>query len=284
MNVQLSRRLLLQASGALGLLYLAGCQNKGAMPGDAGLADATPDIPWPDPPLSPVRGAPGNVYYPTPGPGGMGRLPPTTIGGVPMPVEPSPLPGGANAGVIARGQWTRAGVGRPNSIYPLNGVKRITIHHDGMDVFTERNFSRCATRIEQIRQSHLRRTAKGGGRWADIGYHYVVDAQGRVWEGRSIRYQGAHVQDHNENNMGILCLGNFERQSPTREQTAALDRFVATQMRSYGVPLSRVYTHRELNPTECPGRNLQRYMVQTRSRGGGMMLAAVEMGAERLLG
>lgn len=280
MNVPLSRRMLLQASGALGLLYLAGCQKNAPGADDAGLSTATPDIPWPEPPTSPVRAAPGNVYYPTPS--GPIATNPQTPGGVSIPVEPPYIPG-AGQGVIPRSQWTRAGVARPNNIYPLNGVKRITIHHDGMDAFSDRSFARCAGRIEQIRASHLQRTAKGGGRWADIGYHYVVDPQGRVWEGRSIRYQGAHVQDHNENNLGILCLGNFERQSPTREQTSALDRFVASQMRTYGVPLSRVYTHRELNPTECPGRNLQRYMVQTRSRGGGMVLAVAELGAERLL-
>jgi hypothetical protein len=280
-NAQLSRRLLLQATGALGLLYLAGCQrNAGGLADDAGLSTATPDIPWPDPPSSPVRGSPGSVYYPTPsGPitSGPGGLPPQA-----RPAEPPFVPG-IGQGVIPRSQWTRSGVARPGNIYPMNGVKRITIHHDGMDVFTERTFARCAGRIEQIRASHLRRTAKGGGRWADIGYHFIVDPQGRVWEGRSASYQGAHVQDHNENNLGILCLGNFERQSPSREQTAALDRFVASQMRTYSVSLSRVYTHRELNPTECPGRNLQRYMVQTRSRGGGMALAIAELGAPQLL-
>jgi hypothetical protein len=107
-----------------------------------------------------------------------------------------------------------------------------------------------------------------GRRWADIGYHYVIDPAGRVWEGRPTRLQGAHVKDHNENNLGIVVLGNFEEQRPTPEALRALDAFVAQQMQRLAVPISEVWTHRELMPTACPGRNLQSYMAATRSGSG----------------
>jgi hypothetical protein len=102
-----------------------------------------------------------------------------------------------------------------------------------------------------------------------------VDPSGRVWEGRSVLCQGAHVQDNNEHNLGIVVLGNFEQQVPTPAAIHSLDRFVASQMSRFNVPLRRVYTHQELRRTACPGRNLQRYMLASRSRGGNLMLAAV---------
>jgi hypothetical protein len=81
------------------------------------------------------------------------------------------------------------------------------------------------------------------------------------------------VKDTNEHNLGVLVLGNFDLQQPTPQALASLDSFVAAQMRRYRVPLSRVYTHQELRPTACPGRNLQRYMLATRTRSGRMASA-----------
>lgn len=173
-------------------------------------------------------------------------------------------------GVLPRSAWTRAGVANPRDINPMNGVRRITVHHDGMPPVELRGQSDVAARLEQIRRAHVTRRDQP---FADIGYHYIIDPQGRVWEGRSVRYQGAHVKDHNEHNLGILVLGHFNYQRPTPQALAALDRFVAQQMARYNVPLSRVMTHQEISPTECPGYHLQRYMVQTRSRDGALALA-----------
>lgn len=109
--------------------------------------------------------------------------------------------------------------------------------------------------------------------WADIGYHYVVDPAGRVWEARPIQLQGAHVKYNNEGNLGVMVMGNFEEQYPTSAASASLDDFVAELMRRHGVGVGRVYTHREIRPTACPGRNLQRVMESARSRGGALARA-----------
>ncbi|MBX3376573.1 MAG: N-acetylmuramoyl-L-alanine amidase [Phycisphaeraceae bacterium] len=170
-------------------------------------------------------------------------------------------------GVIPRREWASAG---PNLslINPMNGVRRITVHHDGMPPVSLRTKADVAHRLELIRSVHTGRSDDNGRNWADIGYHYIVDPQGRVWEGRPVRYQGAHVKQNNENNLGILVLGNFDEQRPTSEAINALDAFLADRMRAYRVPVTRVFTHQEINPTACPGFNLQSYMVATRSGRG----------------
>jgi N-acetylmuramoyl-L-alanine amidase-like protein len=164
-------------------------------------------------------------------------------------------------GVVPRSQWARYG---PNVRLadPMVRIQRITVHHDGMPPVRIATMAAAAARIELIRRGH-----RGKG-WADIGYHYIVDPQGRVWEGRPITLQGAHVKNQNPHNLGILVLGNFEIQRPTASATSAVERFLVEQMHRYRVPLSKVYTHRELAATACPGRNLQRIMVAARSRGG----------------
>ncbi|MCL4742341.1 MAG: peptidoglycan recognition protein family protein [Phycisphaerales bacterium] len=171
-------------------------------------------------------------------------------------------------GVIPRSAWTRQGpiVSRAD---PMGGINRITVHHDGMTPFTATSDAAASRRIEAIRAAHV-----NGNGWADIGYHYVIDPSGRVWEGRPLSLQGAHAGgENNRNNLGIVVLGNYDDQRPTNESIASLDNFVAAQMQRYRIPVSRVYTHQELKPTACPGRNLQAYMERTRSRGGTMARA-----------
>jgi hypothetical protein len=242
LSISLSRRAFNAAGLTTGLLWLAGCQSR----------PKAEDIPGPARPA----GSPA----PTTGP--------LTRGPVPTP---APAPG--SVPVLPRAMWTSAGVARMQHINPMNGVNRITVHHDGMTPFTSTSQADAARRIEQIRQAHLQRRAKTGEYWADIGYHYVIDPGGRVWEARSIQYQGAHVQDQNEHNLGVMCLGNYDQQSPAPATLASLDRFIADQMRRYRVPIGRVYTHQEINPTACPGRSLQRYLVSTRAPGGAMRVA-----------
>lgn len=124
-----------------------------------------------------------------------------------------------------------------------------------------------AHRIDSIRQAH-----QNAG-WGDIGYHFIIDPFGQVWEGRPLAFQGAHVHDHNVRNLGVLTLGNFELQTPTAAQRSALSQFVALRMKQHRVPLVRVHTHRELTSTLCPGRNLQWVMNQLRSSAGALAQA-----------
>lgn len=257
----LSRRVFLRTSAVVGLATAAGCAgNKtnypdpvepGVRPGPSGPIATGPQFR----PSPPVR----SPDLPTPPPA--------------PPQQQVVIP----SGVIPRSNWTRVGIARPSEVYPLGAVSRITVHHEGVTPFTTTSEDVTRQRLEIIRRGHV--SVRG---WADIGYHYIIDPAGRVWEGRSIRYQGAHVKDQNENNLGIMCLGNFEKQSPTPAQQAALDRLLVSQMRQYRVGVARVYTHRELAPTECPGRSLQRYMVLARASGGTLRAALAEQGAADL--
>jgi hypothetical protein len=179
----------------------------------------------------------------------------------PVPLGPATQDLRVASGVIPRANWASAGP-ELRLADPMVRVERMTIHHDGMPPVTLASTAAVAHRIEQIRRGHRQNG------WADIGYHYIVDPHGSVWEGRPVTLQGAHVKSANPRNLGILVLGNFEIQRPTAEATDTLERFIVEQMHRYRVPINRVYTHRELAATACPGRNLQQVMVSTRQRGG----------------
>ncbi|MEO0477598.1 MAG: peptidoglycan recognition family protein, partial [Planctomycetota bacterium] len=164
--------------------------------------------------------------------------------------------------VFPRSNWTNA---QPNrwDTKPMNGVARITVHHDGMDPVNLGSPALVAERLERIRKVHVENNG-----WADIGYHFAVDPQGRVWATRPLNLQGAHVRNENEHNMGILVLGNFEMQSPTPAAMMALDGLLVEAAMVNRVPLANIRTHREWNPTACPGASLQQHMNVARSSRG----------------
>ena len=139
-------------------------------------------------------------------------------------------------------------------VNPMLPVKAITIHHDGIPtIFWGEDVATSRARIEFIRRAHRN---KG---WGDIGYHVVIDRAGRVWEGRPLQWQGAHVKNHNEGNLGILVMGNFEIQQPTAAQLASLDKVVRMARAQWKVSKSNLKSHREWADasTSCPGKNLQ---------------------------
>ncbi|MGI9012989.1 MAG: peptidoglycan recognition protein family protein [Phycisphaerales bacterium] len=167
----------------------------------------------------------------------------------------------ASMGAIPRSRWATAAP-KTNLMQRMLPVRNVTIHHDGMTVFTESSEAATIRRLESIR--HYHQISRG---WGDIGYHFAVDRAGRVWEARPLAWQGAHVKDHNEGNVGIVALGNFDEQSPTDVQVEAVRTLAAALMQQSRLSPGELRTHQEWAPTACPGRNMQRRVVALRSSG-----------------
>ena len=164
------------------------------------------------------------------------------------PVGEAALPWAKPRFLWAKGQPIRS------DLNPMLPVTCVTVHHDGLDeLFWGTKPAEVAARLERYRVGHL---ARG---WADIGYHLAIDRGGVLWQGRAIRWQGAHVHLHNEGNIGVLVMGNFDQQTPSFAQMATLRR-VLTELRStYRIQRGEVYTHKEWKDaqTACPGAALQ---------------------------
>ena len=161
---------------------------------------------------------------------------------------------------LPRSRWAKS---RPiaSRLNPMKGINRITVHHEGHTPVYFSDLRATAERLELIRRSHLKRMRAG-----DIGYHFIIDRLGQLWQGRNLSFQGAHVKHHNAHNLGVMVLGNFDRQNPTRAQMTSLRNTLTTLMRQYHVPINRIYTHQEISPTACPGRSLQPQVALLRTR------------------
>src|SRR5439155_870909 len=180
--------------------------------------------------------------------------------------------------VITRAQW-----GADESIRENNQkyapITKLFVHH----TVTENDADPAAT-VRAIYAYHVQ-----GNGWDDIGYNFLIDAQGRVYEGRWARdyapgetptgedlnqlgVVGAHVLNHNIGAAGVAMLGDFSNGEPTPAARDTLVKLMAWKADRHGIDVeaSDPFTsstgaveyfpnlagHRDAGQTECPGDRL----------------------------
>ena len=150
---------------------------------------------------------------------------------------------------------------RMEDIQPMGDIRKMTVHHTGFpEPWLADDATTTANHLAAIQTLHR---DPSGRNWADIGYHYAVDRMGRIWQLRDLRFQGAHVKNHNQQNIGIVVLGNFDIQQPPGAQLTALAALLNFMFTAYDN--LEVHTHQQLadGPTSCPGKHLQKWMDMT---------------------
>jgi hypothetical protein len=102
--------------------------------------------------------------------------------------------------------------------------------------------------------------------WIDIGYHFIMDGRGELWQGRPTWAIGAHVLNENTGRFGICLPQDGTRFGLNHAQHDTFRKLFRVQHNKLGMPaLSRlakdprsgfgVFGHREVpnQSTECPG-------------------------------
>ncbi|MCM8540780.1 MAG: N-acetylmuramoyl-L-alanine amidase [Lentisphaeraceae bacterium] len=168
----------------------------------------------------------------------------------------SPAPA-SSVGIISRSKWAKYRI--KGNITPMGTVKKITVHHtdDGKALAKMSDLQ-----FLQAMENHHRNTRK----WACIGYHFIIGRDGKIYEGRPIKYQGAHASSNNPNNVGISLIGNFNSSMPSKYQMKSLEGLLYKLRKQFKVSSSSVYGHTHLGQTECPGKYLKRWIEIYRTR------------------
>jgi len=165
--------------------------------------------------------------------------------------------------VIPRTKW-QAQSAVPSRLTPNSGAwNRLTVHHSAeyTGLLRGASASESSRAIRNIQRYHVEQKNYG-----DIAYHFLIDPSGRVFEGRSLRWQGAHAGgSNNVHNIGVCLLGDFDRESPSRASIAALETLVSTLRSRYGIAGDRIVGHGELKTTACPGRHLRSWPITYRT-------------------
>ncbi len=156
------------------------------------------------------------------------------------PSAPRPL-------VHGRAEWGAVAPTQPWAPDPLPW--RVTLHHS--DGRYTRTLAESEAEARFIQDFHIH-----GRGWIDIAYHYLVDPEGNILEGRPEGVLGAHTLGNNEGNIGIVLLGTYHppvNDKPTQVQldaVAALGRYL---VRRYGIDPRMLKGHRDYKATDCPG-------------------------------
>ncbi len=126
----------------------------------------------------------------------------------------------------------------------------------------------------------------GTNGWDDIGYNWLIDANGVIYQGRPDGYQGAHFSCINENTVGICMIGDFTSQVPQIDARTALIELLAYEAteheinvleRSYhetgDFVIDNISGHRDGNEsdngcstTACPGDSFYPMLAQIREQ------------------
>ena len=97
--------------------------------------------------------------------------------------------------------------------------------------------------------------------WWDVPYHYLLDLDGRIYEGRDWRYMGETNTTYDPGGHFLISvIGNYERQEPTEAQIAAIADLMAWAVVEFDLPLDRIGGHYNYATTGCPGKHLRRYL------------------------
>ena len=117
--------------------------------------------------------------------------------------------------------------------------------------------------------------------WSDIGYNFLVDRFGRIWEGRfggvDRPVVGAHTLGYNDDAFAMSAIGNYEEVQPSQAMVEAYGALFAWKLSLHGVKAgskqqyvtSRTFAaingHSDADATACPGKYLYQKIPEIRN-------------------
>jgi hypothetical protein len=196
-----------------------------------------------------------------------------------LPLATPILPAGpGQPSIIARRAWAQE-MSAPAVAPDYGAVRMAFVHH------TENPNGYAASEVPAMLRAIyvFHRYVKG---WHDIGYNFVIDLYGRIFEARAGGIDepvvGAQAGGYNLASTGVAVLGTFTAVPISKAARGALEALLAWKLSLHGVPaqgsvtvrvnpegasyskypansrvrLPRIAGHRDADTTECPGNVL----------------------------
>lgn len=137
----------------------------------------------------------------------------------------------------------------------MNEVKYLIVHHTGgTDSNPLADSSNQTFKIVDDYHKERFKFISSMGHY--IGYHYFIEKDGTLTQGRSDDEEGAHAVGYNKQSLGICLAGNFDATLPSDAQIRVLRDLLKKKMKDYGVPLKNIVPHRTFANKTCYGRKL----------------------------
>ena len=156
--------------------------------------------------------------------------------------------------IISREEW---GAEEPKSGYSYHPYfDKLTLHHAAC--CSADDLEEGKDQVYWIQDFH-----QNGRGWKDIGYHFLVDRVGNIYQGRPETVIGAHVGGANTGNIGVCLLGGYHppedncSQEITPESRQSIVELFSWVSDTYGQSPTLLLGHRDyFGSTACPGDNI----------------------------
>ncbi|MFE9339180.1 N-acetylmuramoyl-L-alanine amidase [Streptomyces sp. NPDC007063] len=185
--------------------------------------------------------------------------------------------------IVTRAGWGADEKLREAEFRYTDTVKAAFVHHTAMT--NDYACDKAPSLIRAMYRYHVK-----SSHWRDIGYNFLVDKCGTVYEGRAggvaKPVMGAHTYGFNTDSTGIAVLGSYGKQEPSERAVDALARLTAWKLGLFGadpagktwltsgggkfkkgrkIHFHTVSGHRDGFVTECPGDRLYAKLGAVRS-------------------
>lgn len=148
-------------------------------------------------------------------------------------------------------------------------VRLLVVHHTALYIASDPR-----PPVERMRALYQYHAENRG--WGDIGYNFVIDERGQIYEGRhgGRAVVAGHAYCNNVGTMGIALMGNFELEQPSQAQVQSLQWLLKELSDTYDINpgkgvvhhgktfVTPYIGHRDLMSTDCPGYYMYNAMAQ----------------------
>jgi hypothetical protein len=187
--------------------------------------------------------------------------------------------------IVVRAGWHANEHLRSGGFLYTHTVRAIFVHHTATG-----NDYRCSDSPRIIRGIYRYHVRSRG--WRDIGYNFLVDKCGTIYEGRAggvaRPVMGAHTLGFNKNTAGVAVIGTFNHHRPSAAALRGLAQLSAWKLGLYGrnpvgharlrsagsnryrrgvtARFNVISGHRDGFTTDCPGQRLYARLGAVRVR------------------
>ena len=154
--------------------------------------------------------------------------------------------------IVSVAQW--GGTPADASLARKQEITHITLHHQGEP------FPEGKDPVQYLRK--LQAWSRTTKHWLDIPYHYIIDLDGRIYEGRKLEYAGDTNTEYDPKGHALIeVVGNFEEVEPNQNQLDAVVDLMALLAAKYKVSIDAIHGHKDYSAqTVCPGEHLYHYL------------------------
>ena len=188
--------------------------------------------------------------------------------------------------MVPRAEW-EAGQCAPRDAPTMGSVQMGFVHH----TVSANDYGPEDSRAMVLGICRFHRNTNG---WDDVGYNFLVDKYGTIFEGRAGGIDqpvvGAQAQGYNAVSTGVANLGTYQDVPQTPRAVDAMARLLAWKLSLHGAPVTgrvtvrsaggssnkhgngasvtfeRISGHRDGNRTSCPGDALHAQLPELRAK------------------